>query len=191
MTTLILNLKSTTGVTQAQFEQICQHNQDVQVELTASGKLVIMPPTGWETGNRNGRLTQRLFNWTDANGMGIAFDSSTGFILPNGANRSPDGAWVNRERLIALNPDPKKFLPIAPDFVVELRSATDTLDSLRQKMAEYITNGVRLGWLIDPQNQQVEIYRQQQQVEVLRSPTHLSGEDVLPGFILDLAQILN
>jgi len=191
MTTLILNLKSTTGVNQAQFEQICQHNQDVQVELTASGKLVIMPPTGWETGNRNGRLTQRLFNWTDAHGIGIAFDSSTGFILPNGANRSPDGAWVNRERLIALNPDPKKFLPIAPDFVVELRSATDTLDSLRQKMAEYITNGVCLGWLIDPQNQQVEIYRQQQQVEVLRSPTHLSGEDVLPGFILDLAQILN
>jgi Uma2 family endonuclease len=191
MTALILNLKPTIALTQEQFYQICQHNRDIQLELTAQGELIIMPPTGWETGNRNGRLTQRLFNWTDTDGTGIAFDSSTGFVLPNGANRSPDASWVNRARLAVLNLEPKKFLPIAPDFVVELRSASDTLNALRQKMAEYKHNGVRLGWLIDPHNQQVEIYRLDREVEVLRSPTNLSGEDVLPGFILDLAQILD
>ncbi|MEJ6486642.1 Uma2 family endonuclease [Nostoc punctiforme UO1] len=191
MTALILNLSPTIELTDEQFFQLCQNNRDLRLERTAEGELIIMPPTGWESGNRNSRLTQRLGNWTDADGTGLSFDSSTGFKLPNGANRSPDASWVSRERLEALNPDPAKFLPLAPDFAVELLSASDSLKSVQQKMQEYIENGVRLGWLIDPQNQQVEIYRPGQEVEVLQSPTSLSGEDVLPGFILDLAQILS
>ncbi|MEH1867734.1 MAG: Uma2 family endonuclease [Nostoc sp.] len=191
MTALILNLSPTIELTDEQFFQLCQNNRDLRLERTAEGELIIMPPTGWESGNRNSRLTQRLGNWTDADGTGLSFDSSTGFKLPNGANRSPDASWVSRERLEALNPDPAKFLPLAPDFAVELRSASDSLKTVQQKMQEYIENGVRLGWLIDPQNQQVEIYHPGQEVEVLRSPTSLSGEDVLPGFILDLAQILS
>ena len=150
-----------------------------------------MPPTGWKSGNQNIILTQRLGNWTEADGTGLAFDSSTGFKLPNGANRSPDASWVTNERLEALNPDPTRFLPMAPDFVVELRSASDNLKTVQQKMQEYLDNGVRLGWLIDPQNQQVEVYRQGRDVEVLQSPSSLSGEDVLSGFVLDLTQILN
>ncbi|MBD2512653.1 Uma2 family endonuclease [Nostoc muscorum FACHB-395] len=191
MTALILNLSPTIELTDEQFFQLCQNNRDLRLERTAEGELIIMPPTGWESGNRNSRLTQRLGNWTDADGTGLSFDSSTGFKLPNGANRSPDASWVSRERLEALNPDPAKFLPLAPDFAVELRSASDSLKTVQQKMQEYIENGVRLGWLIDPQNQQVEIYRPGQEVGVLQSPTSLSGEDVLPGFILDLAQILS
>lgn len=191
MNALILNLHPTIELTDEQFFQICQNNRDLRLELTAEGELIIMPPTGWESGNRNSRLTQRLGNWADADGTGLTFDSSTGFKLPNGANRSPNASWVNRERLMALNPDPAKFLPMAPDFVAELRSATDSLEILQRKMQEYIDNGVRLGWLIDPQNQRVEIYRLGREVEVLQSPTSLSGEDVLPGFVLDLAQILN
>lgn len=191
MTALILNLRPTIELTEDQFFQLCQNNQDLRLERTAQGELIIMPPTGWGSGNRNGRLTQRLFNWTDADGTGLAFDSSTGFKLPNGANRSPDASWVSRERLEVLNPDPTRFLPIAPDFAVELRSASDSLKTTQQKMQEYIDCGVRLGWLIDPQNQQVEIYRPGKDVEVLPSPTSLSGEDVLPGFVLDLTQILD
>jgi Uma2 family endonuclease len=191
MTALILNLSPTIELTDEQFFQLCINNRDLRLEQTAEGELIIMPPTGWKSGNRNGRLTQRLFNWTDADGTGVAFDSSTGYILPNGAKRSPDASWVSRERLEALNPDPTRFLPMAPDFAVELRSANDELKTLQKKMQEYINNGVRLGWLIDPQNQRVEIYRTGQEIEVLQSPTILSGEDVLPGFILELNQILN
>ena len=191
MTALILNLSPTIELTDEQFFQLCVNNRDLRLEKTAEGELIIMPPTGWGSGNRNGRLTQRLFNWTEADGTGLAFDSSTGYKLPNGANRSSDASWVKRERLEALNPDPARFLPMAPDFAVELRSASDSLQTLQQKMQEYIENGVRLGWLLDPQNQRVEIYRPGQDVEVLQSPTSLSGEDVLPGFMLDLTQILN
>lgn len=191
MTTLILNLSPTIDLTDEQFFQLCQNNRDLRLERTAQGELIIMPPTGWESGNRNSRLTQHLGNWADADGTGLAFDSSTGFKLPNGANRSPDAAWVKKKRLEALNPDPARFLPMSPDFAAELRSASDNLKTVQQKMQEYLDNGVHLGWLIDPQNQQVEIYRLGQTVEVLKSPTSLSGEDVLPGFVLDLTQILS
>jgi Uma2 family endonuclease len=191
MTALILNLSPTIELTDEQFFQLCVNNRDLRLEQTAEGELIIMPPAGWKSGNRNSRLTQRLGNWTDADGTGLAFDSSTGYILPNGAKRSPDASWVSRERLEALNPDPTRFLPMAPDFAVELRSANDELKTLQKKMQEYIDNGVRLGWLLDPQNQRVEIYRPGQDMEVLQSPTSLSGEDVLPGFMLDLTQILN
>ncbi len=190
MTTITLNLEPVIHLTDEQFYQLCQANRDVRFERTASCELIVMPPTGWETGNRNSKLTTRLELWSEADATGLAFDSSTGFKLPNGADRSPDAAWVRQERLKALNPDPAKFLPLAPDFVVELRSATDNLEKLQAKMQEYIDNGVRLGWLIDPQNQRVEIYRSSQKVEVLQSPANLSGEDVLPRFVLDLRKIL-
>jgi Uma2 family endonuclease len=191
MDALILNLSSAIELTDEQFFQLCVNNRDLRLERTAEGELIIMPPTGWKSGNRNSRLTQRLGNWADADGTGLAFDSSTGYILPNGAKRSPDASWVSRERLEALNPDPTRFLPMAPDFAVELRSANDELKTLQKKMQEYIDNGVRLGWLIDPQNQRVEIYRIGQEIEVLQSPTSLSGEEVLPGFMLDLTDILS
>jgi Uma2 family endonuclease len=191
MTALILNLSPTIELTDEQFFQLCVNNRDLRLEQTAQGELIIMPPTGWKSGNQNSRLTQRLGNWADADGTGLAFDSSTGYILPNGAKRSPDASWVSRERLEALNPDPTRFLPMAPDFAVELRSANDELKTVQQKMQEYINNGVRLGWLIDPQNQRVEIYRIGQNAEVLQSPTSLLGENVLPGFVLELNQILN
>ena len=135
------------------------NNGDLRLERTAEGELIIMPPTGWESGNRNSKLTARLEFWADADGTGLAFDSSTGFKLPNAANRSPDASWVSRKRLEALNPDPARFLPIAPDFAVELRSASDSLKTVQQKMQEYIDNGMRFGGLFDLQNQQVEIYR--------------------------------
>ena len=191
MTTITLNLDSIVHLTDEQFYQLCQANRDVRFERTAKGELIVMPPAGGETGNRNSKLNQRLANWSDADGTGITFDSSTGFKLPNGADRSPDAAWVRLERWEALTPEQRrKFPPLAPDLVVELRSATDELKPLQNKMQEYRDNGVRLGWLIDPQNQQVEIYRLGREVEVLQFPTSLSGEDVMPGFELDLAQIL-
>lgn len=191
MDAITLNLSPTIELTDEQFFQLCRNNQDLRIERTAQGELILMPPTGWESGSRNARLTQRLGNWTDTDGTGVAFDSSTGYKLPNGANRSPDASWIRKERIESLNPDPEKFMPMTPDFAVELRSATDTLISIQQKMQEYISCGVRLAWLIDPQNQQVEIYRLGQNVEVLKSPNSLSGEDVLPGFVLDLTGILN
>ncbi len=191
MEAITFNLSPTIELTDEQFFQLCRNNQDLRIERTAQGELIIMPPTGWGSGSRNAKLTQRLGNWTEADGTGIAFDSSTGYKLPNGANRSPDASWISKERLEALNPDPARFMPMAPDFAVELRSATDSLRVTQQKMQEYIACGVRLAWLVDPQNQQVEIYRQGQDVELLRSPTSLSDEDVLPGFVLDLTGILN
>lgn len=176
-------------LTDEQFEELCRNNRDLRFEQTASRDLIIMPPTGWETGNRNSELTYQVQAWSRTTKTGKAFDSSTGFVLPNGAKRSPDAAWVSQERLDALKPNPDKFLPLAPDFVIELRSATDNLQTLRQKMEEYIAVGVRLGWLINPTDKQIEVYRPQQLVQLLQSPEQLSGEKVLPGFILDLREI--
>jgi Uma2 family endonuclease len=191
MTALTLNLDPVIHLTDDQFYQLCQVNRDVRFERNAKGHLIIMPPTGGETGDRNAEITFQLRAWSKKGG-GKSFDSSTGFKLPNGADRSPDTAWVKQERWEALTPEQRqKFPPLAPDFVVELRSASDDLKLLRDKMQEYLDNGVRLGWLINPQDQQVEIYRLGQKVEVLRSPTTLSGNDVLPGFVLELKGILD
>lgn len=196
MTAVTLNLDSIAHLTHDQFRELCRENRDVRLELTAKGELIVMPPTGWESGKRNANLTIDLGIWNRQAQLGVVFDSSTGFILPNGAIRSPDAAWVATERLTALNPDPEGFLPLAPDFVIELRSASDRLKPLQDKMQEYIDNGVRLGWLLNPQDQQVEIYRIGQAVEVLTwsslsdaSPLRLSGEKVLPGFVLNLQGI--
>jgi Uma2 family endonuclease len=189
MTALTLNLDSITHLTHEQFRALCRENRDVRLELTAKGELIVMPPTGWESGRRNIKLAARLENWTEENGTGVAFDSSTGFILPNGSIRSPDVAWVTKERIMALNPNPDGFLPLAPDFVIELRSARDRLKPIQIKMQEYLENGVRLGFLLNPQDRIVEIYRLGKPVEVLQSPTEVFGEDVLPGFVLNLKGI--
>ena len=191
MMSLTLELQSADiDLSDEQFYRLSQANRDLRLERTAEGKLILMPPTGWETGNRNSRLVQQLGNWADADGTGLVFDSSTGFKLPNGAIRSPDAAWVKRDRLEALNPDPDKFLPLCPDFVIELRSASDMLFDVQGKMREYLENGLRLGWLINPQDQQVEVYSCDRAVQVLDSPTKLSAEPILPGFILDLTHVL-
>lgn len=189
--TLTTPLELNIELTDEQFFQLCQNNRDLQFERTATGELIIMPPTGSETSNRNIDLSYQLQGWSRQNNLGKAFDSSGGFKLPNGAERSPDASWVSIERWNALTSEQQnKFAPLCPDFVVELRSPSDSLEKLRSKMREYIENGARLGWLIDRQNRRVEIYRPNQEVEMISSPTHLSGEDVLPGFVLDLQYIM-
>lgn len=191
MTVLSLHLPTNLQFTDDEFEQIIAVNKDLRLELTAQGELVIMPPTGGETGNRNFDLLGQLWFWNSKNNLGKAFDSSTGFKLPNGATRSPDASWIRIERWNTLTPQQrKKFLPLCPDFAVELVSETDELKDTQAKMHEYLANGLQLGWLINPKDQQVEIYRPNQVPEVLQSPTSLSGEDVLPGFILNLESIL-
>ncbi|ABW27031.1 Uma2 family endonuclease [Acaryochloris marina] len=173
-----------------QFFQLCQDNSDLKFERTTLGEVIIMPPTGGNTGRRNIKITTQLEVWNSQTGLGEAFDSSTGFQLPNGATRSPDASWITSERWETLNPsEQERFIPLCPDFVVELRSAGDALAPLQAKLQEYMDNGVRLGWLIDPKQQTVEIYRPNQDVERLQTPTKLSGETVLPGFILDLSTI--
>jgi Uma2 family endonuclease len=191
MTAVTLNLDAITTLTHEQFRELCRSNRDVQLELTAQGELIVMPPTGWESGKRNMKLGSRLNVWSEADGTGVAFDSSTGFRLPNGAVRSPDAAWVRQDRLDALNADPDSFLPLAPDFVIELRSASDSAKSLRDKMSEYQENGVRLGWFLNTKDREVEIYRIGQEIEVLQSPFSLSGEEVLPNFVLELKGIVD
>jgi Uma2 family endonuclease len=190
MTALTLQIPRLLQFTDDEFLQIVAANKDLRLELSAQGELIIMPPTGGETGNRNFELYLDLGIWNRQYKLGKAFDSSTGFKLPNGATRSPDASWIPMEKWDALTPEQrKKFLPLCPDFVIELVSESDDLADTQAKMREYIDNGLRLGWLINPKNQQVEIYRPQQETEVLQSPTSLSGEDVLPGFVLDLQPI--
>jgi Uma2 family endonuclease len=187
MSPLALNLDAV-HLTDEQFYQLCQNNRELKFERTASGELFIMPPVGGESGNREAELIADLAIWNRQTGLGFTFSSSTIFKLPNGADRSPDAAWIRRERWEALTSEQRrKFPPIAPDFVIELRSATDDLEMLRAKMQEYLDAGVRLGWLINPQQQQVEVYRLGQEAQVYELPTELSGEDVLPGFTLSLA----
>lgn len=190
MNALTVSLKSVIDMTDDQFFQLCQNNRELRFERNTNGELIIMSPAGGETGNRNGRVNQQLFNWTDADGTGIAFDSSTGFKLPNGADRSPNASWIKLERWDALTDEEKrKFPPICPDFVIELLSPSDSLKTTQEKMKEYIDNGVRLGILINRKSRQVEIYRPGKEVEVLDSPATVSGEDVLKGFVLNLGMI--
>ncbi|MEL6780699.1 MAG: Uma2 family endonuclease [Cyanobacteria bacterium J06597_16] len=178
-------------VTPEQFALLATANRDLNLERSASGELIVNPPTGWETGARNFSIAGQLYIWHDAHyELGKAFDSSTAFTLPNGAIRSPDVSWVSQVSWNALNAEQKKtFANICPDFVVELRSASDALKPTQEKMQEYLDNGAQLGWLINPQNKQVEVYRPGKPVEVLDAPIELPGEAVLPGFSLNLRRI--
>lgn len=189
---LILHTRPALHMTNAEFFAFCQLNADWRIEQTAEGDLVIMPPTGGETGDRNAELTTQLRVWARADGAGVSFDSSTGFTLPNGAHRSPDASWVTRSRLAPLTPEQKqRFLPLCPDFVVELRSPSDSLSATQDKMGEYLSSGARLGWLIDPAERTVYVYRPGQPLDTLDNPTTLSGDPELPGFVLHLAPIWN
>jgi Uma2 family endonuclease len=172
------------------FFAFCQANRDLRIERTAQGEIVIMAPVGGESSSRSATITAALWHWAKADGRGIAFDASAGFLLPNGAVRSPDAAWVDRERLRRLTPEEKqRFLPLCPDFVIELRSPSDRPEDLRAKMAEYIANGARLGWLLDPLTRTVTVYRPGMAPTVLTDPVAVTADPVLPGFSLDLADV--
>ena len=187
---VVLHTHPALDMDEEQFFEFCQQNKDVRIERTAEGDLEVMPPTGGVTGNRNIELTTQLQIWTRQNDTGAAFDSSTGFRLPNSAVRAPDAAWVRHERLSELTAEQKrKFIPLCPDFVIELRSSTDSLAIVQAKMREYIENGTRLGWLIDPEERKVYVYRPDETVRVLDNPGEVSGAPILPGFILDLRRI--
>ena len=189
MDNLTLNLQ-TIELTDEQFYQLCINNPDLRFERNANGDLLIMSPTGGETGNRNIEIAYQLQAWSRQNKSGLAFDSSTGFKLPNGANRSPDASWIPLNKWNALTRKPQqKLIPLCPDFVIELLSPSDKLVDTQTKMEEYIDNGTLLGWLINRRHKQVEIYRPGQTVEILDSPQSLSGEKVLPGFLLSLETI--
>ncbi|MDJ0567933.1 MAG: Uma2 family endonuclease [Pleurocapsa sp. MO_192.B19] len=177
-------------LTDEQFYQLCNNNRELRFERNANGDLLIMPPTGGQTGNINAGINAQLWNWNNQHKLGKVFDSSTGFKLPNGANRSPDASWIPLARWDALTDEQKqKFLPLCPDFAIELLSPSDKLAKTQSKMQEYLDNGMKLGWLINPQTQQVEIYRQGKKVEVLDCPDSLSGKSILPGLTLDIQAI--
>lgn len=178
------------NLTEEQFFQLCIDNRNLKFERNKKGDLIILSPTGGETSNRNFKLIQQLGKWTDQDQTGIAFDSSGGFKLPNGAERSPDASWIPLVKWESLTSQQKKrFLPFAPDFLVELLSPSDNLENTQRKMLEYIENGTKLGWLINRKTRQVEIYRQGKEVEIIDNPSTISGENILVGFVLDLSKI--
>jgi len=197
METITLKIPPNAALTDEQFYQLSTANEEWRLELSAKGELIIMPPTGGESGIRNSDLNLQVGLWNRQTKLGYVFDSSTIFRLPNGAKRSPDVSWIIKERWEALSPeDKRRFPPLCPDFAIELRSETDSLPKLQSKMLDYLANGLRLGWLIDPQTPLVEIYRLNQNVEIInfsdeQTPPTLSGESVLPGFVLDLASLFN
>jgi Uma2 family endonuclease len=187
---VVLRLKPVLHLTDDQLFELCQLNRDWRIEYTDQGELIVMPPTGGETGNQNAELTFQVQSWARSDQTGIAFDSSTGFKLPNGATRSPDAAWVTRSRLAGLTQEQKqKFLPLCPEFVIELRSPTDNLLALQRKMQEYLDNGAQLGWLIDPLTRRVHVYLPQRPPDILEAPNTVSAEPLLPSFTLDLQTI--
>ena len=189
MTVLTLNLKQFVA-TSDEFFDLCQANPTLQMERTAAGEVVIMSPVGSKTSARNASITAQLWTWNDEAQLGITFDSSGGFHLPNGADRSPDAAWIPKERWDTLTAQQQqKFAPICPDFLIELRSSSDHIQDLRNKMQEYLDNGTRLGWLIDPETRTIEIYEPGEEVEVLYNPEHVAGDPVLPGFILTMKRV--
>lgn len=187
---MTVQLQPVLMMTDDQFYEFCQINRDLRIERSPKGELIVMPPTGGETGQQNSEINMQLRLWAKQDGTGAAFDSSSGFTLPNGAVRSPDAAWIKKSRLATLTAEQKKkFIPLCPDFVVELRSPNDSLSILQNKMHEYIENGAELGWLIDPMHKRVFIYRPQSPVEELKEPETISGNSVLSGFTLDLREV--
>lgn len=187
---LRLRTRGAFATTDAQFFAFCRQNPDLRIEQAADGDWIIMAPAGGETGSRNNELARQLGNWARQDRTGVAFDSSTGFVLPGGGRRSPDAAWVRRTRLSALTPEQKqKFLPLCPDFVMELRSPSDALAPLQDKMAEYQAAGASLGWLLDAAAQAVWVYRPGSDAVRLDAPAAVSGSPLLEGFVLELASV--
>ena len=177
-------------VTPKQFERLCSKYRDLRLELTSTGELIVMPPTGLLTGMRNSNLTYQLEDWARKDATGVSFGASAGFTLPNNAIRSPDASWMRREKWDSLSEQQKdRFAPICPDFVVELRSPSDRLPVLFSKMSEYIANGASLGWLIDPSTRRVYVYRPNEEVVVLENPESVSEEPLLPGFTLEMVEL--
>ena len=173
-----------------EFFEFCQANREWRFERTGQGDLIVMSPTGGKAGRRNFILNALFHAWAERDGTGLGFDSSTGFTLPNGAMRSPDLAWVSRPRWEALaEAEQEEFPPLCPDFVVELRSRSDALRDLQEKMQDYIANGARLGWLIDPLERKVYIYRPSAETVCLKDPDAVSGDPELPGFALDAQRL--
>ncbi|KST68052.1 Uma2 family endonuclease [Mastigocoleus testarum] len=190
MTSFTLNLNSVIKLTPEQFYKLCQANPDLKLERNTQGDLIIMPPTGGETGKTNSNINAQIWLWNEQKQLGEVFDSSTGFTLPSGADRSPDVSWVEKSRWDTLSKEQKeKFIPLCPDFVIEILSPNDSLKKTQNKMQEYIANGCRLGWLINRKKQEVEIYRPGQDIEILKLPQTLSGESVLSGFVLNMQKI--
>lgn len=186
----VLNFQPVIDLTEEQFFDFCQFNREVRIERNAKGEVLVMPPTGGATGARNAEITMQLRLWAKRDGTGVAFDSSSGFVLPDRSVRSPDGAWVARARYDALTEAQKEcFLPLCPEFVVELKSPSDYLPALQQKMEAYIENGTQLGWLMVPEQKTIAIYRPQTPVEVQQNLNALSADPLLPGFVLDLSEI--
>lgn len=190
MTSLTLNLNPIIKLTREQFYKLCETNPELKLERNAQGELIVMPPTGGETGRSNSSINAQIYIWNETKQLGEVFDSSTGFTLPSGADRSPDVSWVEKSRWDGLTKEQKeKFIPLCPDFVIEIMSPSDNLKKLQNKMVEYIENGCRLGWLIKRKKQEVEIYCPGQNVKILKLPETLSGEDVLPEFLLNMQKI--
>ncbi|MBI4468219.1 MAG: Uma2 family endonuclease [Acidobacteria bacterium] len=187
---LAIHLPSSFDMTDDEFFEFCQLNRELRIERTAQGEIIIMSPTGGETGRRNSEINTHLNLWAKRDGGGQVFDSSTGFKLLNGADRAPDASWVKRIRLATLTAaEKKRFIPLCPDFVIELLSPTDSLAGTEAKLEEYVANGAVLGWLIDPETRYVRVYRPGKATEVLMNPQMLSGDPELPGFVLDLGEI--
>ena len=188
---IVLRMPPALAMDDDEFFEFCQINRDLRIERTADGEIIVMPPTGGKTGGRNFDLVVQFGIWIKRDGTGKGFDSSTGFKLPNGAERSPDASWVKLDRWEALTPSQmEKFIPLCPDFVIELRSPSDRVKNLQKKMEEYMDNGARLGWLIDPKNRRVYIYRPDGEVEQLENPATVKGDDsVLPGFVLNMEEV--
>jgi Uma2 family endonuclease len=183
-------LKPVLELTPDRFFELAGINRDLRMELTAEGELIVMPPAGSESSDQNTEITMQLRMWAKRDGTGRTFDSSGGFTLPNGAVRSPDASWVERSRLEALTDEQrKKFVPLCPDFVIELRSPTDSLSVSRDKIQEYLDNGAKLGWLIDPEQKRVYVYRPQSEVKELHNPEKISGDPILSGFVLNLREV--
>ena len=188
---VVLKLAPLVHLDDDQLFEFCQLNRELRIERDANGTLALMAPVGGRSSSRNLELCRQLGNWAEADGSGVAFDSSVGFILPNGAMRSPDAAWLRRARWDALEDDNReKFVPLCPEFVVELRSPSDRLAALQRRMRDFVRNGAQLGWLVDSMRRSVHVYRPGQPVQTLVAPERLSGEPVLPGFVLELQRIL-
>ena len=186
---LTVNLQSI-RLTNEQFYRLCEDNPELRLELTAQGELIAMSPTGSKTGLRNAALIRQLGEWAKKDGRGVTFDSSAGFSLPNGAKRSPDASWMRKERWERLsNKEQEVFAPVCPDFVVELRSPRDRIETLQAKMSEYLDNGAQLGWLVDPIEKRLYVYRAGEPTQCLEDPKSVEGGTMPRGFVLDLSEL--